>query len=344
MEIPYIKNLILDIKRNGEHPKYAIITDSKVKKLYGIKLQKKLKRAGIKSEVFSFPSGEKYKTLYRVEKLVNQLLKSGFSRDDSIIALGGGVVGDVAGLVASLYMRGVPYVQIPTTLLAMVDSSIGGKTGVDTQSGKNLIGTFHQPKNVYIDFTFLQTLPKKQIKNGIAEIIKYGVIYKPSLLKLLDKKHEEISNLDKKILKKLVSKCIAIKASIVQEDEKESNARKILNYGHTIGHAIEKTTNFKIQHGEGVAIGMSIINTIAKNKKFITQKDKEYISSIIKKYKLPYNLPKSTNPNKIIEAIKYDKKIKKNKLTFIIPTKIGKVVVTDKITSNDIIKACKKHI
>lgn len=343
-DTPYIKNCVLDIKRKNSNSKYAIITDSKVKKLYGIKLQKQLKRAGINSEIFPFHPGERSKNLNQVEKLINALIRAGFSRNDTIITLGGGVVGDIGGLVSSLFMRGIPYVQIPTTLLAMVDSSVGGKTGVDCKFGKNLIGTFNQPENVYIDVDFLKTLSKKQIKNGIAEIIKYGVIAKPLLLRILDKKNKEIMDLDKKILKKIIRKCIAIKASIVQEDEKESNIRKILNYGHTIGHAIEVATNFKIQHGEGVSIGISIANTIAVEKNLLKKKEKDYIDNIIKSYKLPHKLPKHVDLNKIINSIMYDKKTSNGKTTFIIPRKLGKVFLNDKIRKKDIIKACKKHI
>lgn len=339
----YIKNLVLDIKKNNWGEKYAIITDSKVKNLYANELQKKLKRAGINSEIFSFHNGEKYKTLEQAEKLLHSLSKAEFSRDDAIIALGGGVIGDMAGFVSSVYMRGIPYIQVPTTLLSMVDSSVGGKTGVDTKWGKNLIGTFHQPKSVHIDFSFLKTLPKKQIKNGIAEIIKYGVIAKPSILKLLDKKYNRIIKLDKEIINKIVGRCIKIKTSIVQRDEKESDLRRILNYGHTFGHTVEKLSNFKIQHGEAVSIGMSMINTIAADKKILSKKDRDYIKNIIKKYKLPRKLPATINSNKIIETVKYDKKAKKGKIMFIIPKKIGNVILSDKITRRDIIKTCKKH-
>jgi 3-dehydroquinate synthase len=240
-------------------------------------------------------------------------------------------------------MRGIPYIQIPTTLLSMVDSSVGGKTGVDTKWGKNLIGTFKQPKSVYIDLTFLKTLPKKQIKNGIAEIIKYGVIENTSILKILNKNYKKIINLDNEIIKKLIIKCIKIKTSYVETDEKESGLRKTLNYGHTFGHAIEKTSNFKIQHGEAVSIGISMINTIAKDKKILNEKDHDFIKNIIKLYKLPKKIPKNLNSNKIIDAIKFDKKNVKNKIMFIIPKKIGKVALTDKITKRDILKACKKH-
>ena len=200
-----IKRLIVDLKTNKWGNKYAIITDSKVKKLYGDKLQQDLKKVGIEAILISFPHGEKNKNLDTVEKILDQLFKAKFYRDDAIIALGGGVPGDIAGLVASIYMRGIPYIQIPTTLLAMVDSSVGGKTGIDSQWGKNLIGTFYHPKKVYVNTKFLETLPKKQIRNGIAEIIKYGVIAKPSILKTLTKEKDKIFSFDPKILTSLIT-------------------------------------------------------------------------------------------------------------------------------------------
>jgi len=181
------KNFIKDFRKSDFGCKYAIITDSNVKKLYGEKLNRVLNSAKIDAEIFSFQNGEKNKTLKTVESIIEQLIKKNFYRDDCIIALGGGVVGDLAGFIASIYMRGISFIQIPTTLLAMVDSSIGGKTGVDSRFGKNLIGTFYQPEKTYIDVNFLTTLPEKEFKNGIAEIIKYGVIRNSKILKLLNK-------------------------------------------------------------------------------------------------------------------------------------------------------------
>lgn len=339
-----LRKLIVDLKSNGWGKKYAIITDSKVKKLYGDKLLKQLKKAEIDCALFSFPQGEKNKNLAQAEKLLHKFSSENFHRDDAVIALGGGVVGDLASFVASIYMRGIPYIQIPTTLLSMVDSSVGGKTGVDTKWGKNLVGSFHQPKAVYINPNYLKTLPPKQVRNGIAETIKYGVIGAPSLITILRKKKELIEKFDSRVLEKIIMKCVKIKSRIVSSDEKERGLRKILNYGHTIGHAIEKLSKFTIEHGQGVSLGMSIVNTIAVDKKVFAKKNSELIKNLLKLYELPTKFLKPIDSLKIIEALKHDKKVEKGKIVFVVPQKIGKVVLSDKITNRDIIKACKKHL
>lgn len=339
----YISELIHDLKKNQLGKRFAIITDSKVKKLYGEDLAKNLKKNGIDAELLSFPYGEKNKTLMETEKLLQNLSKLEFHRDDCIIALGGGVTGDLAGFVASIYLRGIPYIQIPTTLLSMVDSSVGGKTGVDSDWGKNLIGTFYQPKKVYIDTNFLKTLSKKQLSNGIVEVIKYGIIKAPSILKILFKKHEQVMALNPKILEKIIMQCIKIKAEIVSRDEKEKGQRKILNYGHTVGHAIEKISKFSIQHGEAIGLGMSIINSIAADKKILAKKNQIYVKNILKMYNLPTKFPNPVDANRLINIMKQDKKTENGKIHFVVPRQFGKVFVTGEITNRDIIKACKKH-
>lgn len=338
----HLKKLTTDFKKKKWGNKYALICDSKVKKLYGDGLVKDLRKAGFKIEVFSFMHGEKSKTLKTAERIINSMSKESFNRDDCIIALGGGVTGDIASFIASVYMRGINYIQLPTTLLSIVDSSIGGKTGVDTPFGKNLIGTFYQPKNVYINVNFLKTLPKKQIQNGIAEVIKYGVIADKKILKFLKIRKDKIEKLEGKEIQTLATMCIKVKARVVELDEKENELRKILNYGHTFGHAIEKMSNFTIQHGEGVAIGMAMINTIAVNKKWLKKKQADKILKIIKSYGLPTKYPK-LNLKRLLSVMKLDKKNKDGKFIYIVPYKIGKVLITEKITNSDIIKACKKH-
>jgi len=338
----YLKRLIIDLKKQKWGKKYALICDSKVRKLYGDDLARKLKKAGLEVEVFSFMQGERNKTLRTAERLLSALSKSGFYRDDAVIALGGGVTGDLAAFVASIYMRGIPYIQIPTTVLSMVDSSVGGKTGVDTSFGKNLVGTFYQPKKVYINTDFLKTLPKRQVLNGIAEVIKYGVIADKKILKLLKKNSKNILDLKRRSLENLISLCIKVKARIVELDEKEDEIRKILNYGHTFGHAIEKISRFSVQHGEAVAIGMSMINTIAVNNKWLKKKHSDRIKEVIKLYGLPHKYPKM-NTQKLIAAMKLDKKTKNGKILYIVPYRLGKVLLTEKISKRDIIKACKKH-
>jgi len=338
----FSKDFVKNFKKFNFGCKYAIIADSNVKKLYGGKIKKLLKLSGLESEIFSFPCGEKNKTLKTAELIIEQLFKKKFHRDDCIIALGGGVVGDLSGFIASIYMRGVRLIQIPTTLLAMVDSSIGGKTGVDTFYGKNLIGTFYQPENIYIDVNFLKTLPKKEEKNGIAEVIKYGIIKKPKLLNMLIKYTKADDTNKGKTILKIVKSCVKIKNSIVEKDEKEKNIRKILNYGHTFGHIIEKLSGYKISHGEAVSIGMNLINKIAVNKKILSENHYGKIKKILELFELPVSISKNIKITDLVDLLKYDKKIITEKNVFIVPKRIGKIIFTTDITKNDILKACGK--
>lgn len=303
--------------------KYAIITDSKVEKLYGRALQNFLNKQGIPAQLFSFSQGEKEKNLITLEKLSNKMIAAGFDRSDAIIALGGGVVGDLAGFLASIYMRGIPYLQIPTTLLAMVDSSVGGKTGIDLKSGKNLLGTFTQPKAVFIDINYLKTLPQNQIRNGLAEIIKYGIIKDATLFRFIEKNLEKIFSLDEKTLNYLIEKSVKIKSEIVQKDEKENNERMILNYGHTYGHAIEKLSGYKLLHGYAISIGMVIVNKIAIEKGILSPKIADKIKNLLKKAGLPITTLKKPSLKDLLS----DKKKKDNYLNFILPTQIGKVII-----------------
>jgi len=313
----------LERKLNKIGQKYAIITDKKVQGLYGNVLKRYLNYNGIKADIFPFQNGEKQKTLQTVEKLADQMIKAGYQRKDAIIALGGGVVGDVAGLLASIYMRGIPLIQIPTTLLSMVDSSIGGKTGVNLKSGKNLIGTFYQPKMVFIDQRFLKTLSPKQIKNGLAEIIKYGVIKDKELFEYIEKNLEKILNLERLPLKNIISRSIEIKSKIVEKDEKEGRERMILNYGHTYGHAIEKQSNYKLLHGYAISIGMVLANKFAVKSGILKQDDADRIKTLLKNTGLPTTTVKKPTKKQLMT----DKKADKDHLNFILPRRIGQVTI-----------------
>lgn len=312
-----------ELKKQKYGNKYAIITDTKVQKLYGNALRRYLGKHGIKSEVFSFPEGEKSKTLNTIEKLANEMVAKGFDRKDAVISLGGGVVGDTAGLLSSVYMRGIPYVQIPTTLLAMADSSVGGKTGIDLKSGKNLIGTFTQPKAVFIDTKYLQTLPPKQIRNGLAEVIKYGVIKDEKLFKFIEQNLSRITKLDDSVMNKIIARSVEIKAEIVERDEKESGERMILNYGHTYGHALEKISDYKLLHGYAISIGMVIANKIAVNKGYLKQADADRIKKLLRLAELPITTVKKPGNKDILS----DKKRMGDSISLILPTKIGKVII-----------------
>lgn len=307
--------------------KYAIVTDSLVQKMFGNSLLHLLKSKGIKAEIISFPKGEQSKFLSTVEVMASQMVAKGFDKKDAIIALGGGVVGDIAGFIASTYMRGIPYIQIPTTLMAMVDSSIGGKTGVDINNGKNLIGTIYQPKAVFMDINYLKNFPQKQIMNGLAEIIKYGIIEDKKLFKFIEQNLEQILKGNLEILKKLITKSVKIKTKIVKKDEKdikeEEGKRIILNYGHTYGHAIEKMSGFKLLHGYAISIGMVLANELAVKKGLLKQKDADRIKNLLKKSGLPI----TTMKKPALKDLLTDKKKEGNYIKFILPKRIGKVIV-----------------
>lgn len=327
------------LKKHKFADRYVIITDSKVAKLYGESLQKSLTSAGIKSFMLTFPEGEKQKTLSTAEKLINKMLKLQISRSDAIIALGGGVVGDLAGFVASTYMRGIRVIQAPTTLLAMVDASIGGKTGVNVDAGKNLLGTFYQPEAVLIDTNMLKTLSSDEWENGFAEIIKYSIITKSSLFHLLNGHSlAELKSL-KLILNKIIIQCCKIKASIISKDETENNQRMVLNYGHTVGHALEKHFNYSISHGKAVAIGMKFINYIAVNKDQLKQNDQIRIQKLINRYVNTSTFEQKIHIKKVYEKLWHymqnDKKVRESKIYFIVPKSIGQVDIQNTITKQN---------
>lgn len=303
--------------------KYAIITDNVVKRLFGEKLQRQLKQKGIKSEIIVFPKGERSKFLSTIEELGVEMIKKGFDRKDAIIGLGGGVAGDIAGFMASIYMRGIPYIQVPTTIMAMVDSSIGGKTGVDLPVGKNLIGTIYQPKAVFIDTNYLKNLPTKQIRNGLAEIIKYGVIKDRRLFNFIEQNLKDILKGKEKILNHLIERSIRIKVNIVKKDERGAKQRIILNYGHTYGHTIEKMSDFKLLHGYAISIGMVIANKIAVEKGILKQKHADRIKNLLKQAGLPVTTMKKPTKKDLLS----DKKKEGDYIKLVLPKKIGKAVV-----------------
>jgi 3-dehydroquinate synthase len=316
-----------DLKKNFNFGKIAIVTDHIVEDLYAKRLYKNLKKNQIKAEIFSFPAGEASKNMDTVISLARALIQKNFDRKDIIIALGGGVVGDVAGFLASIYLRGIPYIQIPTTLLAQVDSSVGGKTGVDLPEGKNLIGTFYQPAKVYIDPLVLKSLPIEEIKNGLAEVIKYGCILKRRLFSFLSKKGKELYNLNSQDLEYIIFESTSAKAYVVSKDEKEKDLRRILNFGHTIGHAIETELNYSIPHGLAVAVGMVIEAKISEILGIAEESVSESLIKLLKSLDMPYefsHLSSNLDPSKLIFHFSKDKKVWKGKLTMVLLKKIGK--------------------
>ncbi len=302
---------------------YALITDSNVKKLYGENLFEELKTVLPIVKLISFPAGEQYKTRKTKEEIENIMLDNKFGRDSAVIALGGGVVGDLAGFVAATYCRGIPHIQLPTTLVACVDSSVGGKTAVDTPYGKNLIGCFHQPRKVYADTSTLLTLEKKELVEGVAEVIKYGIICDPELFCFLETEVDAILNYNLDKIDYIVHKSCSIKAEIVEKDEKESNLRKILNFGHTVGHAIENASSYTLSHGQAISIGMIVEGKIALHLGLWKEEEFERLVSLIKKFNLPTKLRVRIDPQVLIEDMKLDKKSRQGIIEMVLPTSIG---------------------
>jgi len=320
-----LESIAPDMKQADLAYNYAIITDSNVHKLYGESLKKHFSDLGLNNILLTFPAGEKNKNRQTKSKLEDEMLNNKFGRDSAVIALGGGVVGDVAGYLAATYNRGVKYVQVPTSLVACVDSSIGGKTGVDTPRGKNLIGSFHQPYRVYIDTNTLKTLPRKEVREGLAEVIKYGVIKDGNLFQFLEKNIEKIFMHDKQALRHIVKTSCEIKGEVVENDEKESNLRKILNFGHTIGHGIEALSDFKITHGEAISIGMIAEGKIAIKLGLWNHDELTRLQNLIGSASLPTDIPQSTGIEKLIDVMKLDKKARGGEIEMTLPIKIGEM-------------------
>jgi 3-dehydroquinate synthase len=322
-----------------------IITNSYVKNKYSKALVKALSKAGITSRIKSIPDTEKSKSISTLSAVINDLAKFDLKKRLFIIALGGGVVGDLSGLIASIYKRGIPYIQIPTTLLAQVDSSIGGKTAVDLREGKNLVGAFYQPRLVFSDSCLLKSLDSRQLRAGLAEVIKYGIIKDSRLFAYLEKEYKNILGLKLEALEYAVSASSKIKAEIVSKDEREAKGiRTALNFGHTTAHAIEAASGFsKYNHGEAVALGMLIASDISLKLGLINNNLNSRIEALIKKYSLPVTI-EGVSLKEIMKAIYRDKKFSgaKNKLVLI--SGLGRVKITVNVPFKIIEEAIRNRI
>jgi len=305
--------------------RYAVITDTNVGPIYSARLRSSLGESC--TNVLTVPAGETHKTRENWARLTDELLTSGFGRDSTIIALGGGVVGDLAGFVAATFMRGVPFVQLPTTLLAMIDASVGGKTGVDTAAGKNLVGAFHQPSAVVVDTSVLETLPREHLRAGIAEAIKHGVIaseaYFDSVVALAE--HLDTVDVAGDAMLDLVSRSIEIKADVVRRDERESGVRKTLNFGHTLGHAVELCSSYGVLHGEAVAIGMVYESALAERLGIAAPKTAARIRQAIVSAGLSDALPASITPEQVVLATRGDKKARAGQAEYALPVAVGEM-------------------
>lgn len=334
-----IENLKKQVFEHTKANKILVVISKKVDRLYGKKLRFK------NSVKFVLKDGEKEKNLKNYQKILNFALKNKLERKDAIIAIGGGVVGDIAGFVASTYLRGIDFIQIPTTLLACVDSSVGGKTAVNTDFGKNLVGTFYQPKAVFCNLNFLKTLDERQFKTGLAEIVKYAFIQANCPLEMdfsffdfLQGNAEKLLARDEEVLAQIIKICLELKSAVVKHDEKEQGLRKILNFGHTYAHALEKITNYKkYTHGEAVAVGIIFALKLAYEKELITKKYKDESIKLVEKYNLAIEAP-IFKPEKILEAMKSDKKVKNGQINFVLPTE-KLTVECFNIEPKDILKA-----
>ncbi|TNF53053.1 3-dehydroquinate synthase [bacterium] len=309
----------------------AIISNKTVFPLYKDFLQRSFDNSGIKHDIFLIPDGEEYKDLLWASYLYGELLKARFDRNSMLVAFGGGVIGDITGFVASTYMRGIQYVQVPTTLLAQVDSSVGGKTGVNHPMGKNMVGTFYQPSLVLIDIDTLKTLPPQEFRSGMAEIIKYGIISDRELFNSLERNRDDIFMAGDSLVTILQRSC-EIKAAIVSQDEKESGLRAILNFGHTIGHAVETVTGYRrFLHGEAIAIGMCYAADLAVRLGMLPNKDAARIKKLVDLYALPTSIPGNINVPDIMSAMEIDKKVQSGRLRFVLPESIGRVKIVEDV-------------
>lgn len=318
---------------NGQ--KILLVSDEKVNSLYGREMKEILLAAGFQVEKYIIPQGEKAKSFQYLQKGYDLLINKGFKRDSLLVALGGGVTGDLTGFLAATYMRGVPFVQIPTTLLAQVDSSVGGKTAINHQTGKNLIGSFYQPVLVIIDTDFLHTLDTREFKGGLAEIIKHGLIKDKKLASYLLEKQSKILNLEPEALLHIVNRSCELKSQVVAEDEKEKGVRALLNYGHTIGHALEALTDFsKYIHGEAVAIGMIGAARLGKLAEFLNDDEVIFIEELISGYGLPVNCQYAEAPDMIYDKLFMDKKVQQGRLRWVVLDGIGNSLINNRIPAS----------
>ncbi|MFB3925331.1 MAG: 3-dehydroquinate synthase [Syntrophales bacterium] len=331
--------------KNNWASRYIIITDSNVADLYGGRVLSSLREIGIGAEMISFAAGETSKNFENMLNIVEGLIAMGADRKCGLIALGGGVVGDIAGFIASIFMRSVPYVQIPTTLLAMVDSSIGGKTGIDLRAGKNILGSFYQPKGVFIDLDFINTLPAREFNNGMAEVIKYGIIDDEELFRQLEEEISALQDREPGFLERIISISCRIKKGIIEIDETEKGLRRILNFGHTIGHAVEAESGFAIAHGEAVSIGMAVSARISEKMKYLSPEDRARIESLIASAGLPCRIPDSITTEGILSRIRVDKKKEGDNLHFVLIKKIGMPFINGSVSEpalRDVIEELRK--
>ena len=324
--------------------RYVVIADATVAALYGEKIMTMLKEVGLAADLIDFPAGEGSKTPETVISIARRLVELGADRETALIALGGGVTGDIVGFAASMYMRSIPYIQIPTTLLAQVDSSVGGKTGIDLPEGKNLLGAFYQPRFVFIDLEFLRSLSLSEIKNGLAEIVKYGIIDDADLFSLLEREGERLVKGDLELLQSVVEQSCKIKKGIVEIDEQDRGMRRILNFGHTLGHALEAQSAYTMSHGSAVSLGMIAASRISEKKGHLGAGERQRIERLIHSLGLPTVIPDTMDTEGIMRYMQNDKKRQNNELHFVLLKRIGMPFINgsiDEQTVKDVIEGLR---
>ncbi len=326
------------LKCGYEGRKLCIISDSNVAPLYIETVLEQMKKVFSEVKVCVFEAGEKSKTLDSIRKFYDFLLENKFDRKSVIAGLGGGVVGDMAGFAAATFMRGIDFIQIPTTLLAQVDSSVGGKVGVDYGTFKNIVGAFYQPKFVYINTSTIDTLPAREFSAGMAEVVKYGIIQSEEFYNYICENKEKIKSFENDALKYVIRSCCDMKACVVGRDEHDTGEREILNYGHTIGHAIEGLKEFELLHGECVSIGMAGVLNISVNRGYISSEKAEEIKQILTFFNLPVSVS-GLNAESVYEQLFHDKKVNSDKLKFVIADNIGSTIRTSDVSKDEVMEA-----
>ncbi len=309
--------------------RYALVSDSNVAALYGESTILQLKDAGLSAELFTFEAGERNKSRTTWSELTDRLLHAGFGRDSCLIAMGGGVTGDLGGFVAATYMRGIPVVQVPTSLVAMIDASIGGKTGVDVEAGKNLVGAFHAPNLVVADPDVVATLPKVERAQGMIEAVKHGAIMDDTYFDELDREMPALLDGDAAALERAVARSVELKSAVVSEDEREAGRREILNFGHTLGHAIEAACSFRVPHGTAVACGMILEARLGVSLGVTDPLVVERLEQVLGRVGLPLGIPDGAAPNDVMTYLASDKKVRHGRTRFVLLSGIGAVHFAD---------------
>lgn len=320
--------------------KLCIVTDNNVSKLYAENVREQLNTVFSEIFIYEFKAGETSKNLDTISDFYSYFLSNHFDRKTVIAGLGGGVTGDMAGFAAATYMRGIPFIQIPTTLLAQVDSSVGGKVGVDFKNSKNIVGAFYQPYIVYINIDTLKSLPKREFSAGMAEVIKYGAIMSKPFYEYLIENKQSIKDMNENVLETIIHKCCTLKADIVSKDEKEGGLREILNFGHTIGHGVETLMDFKLLHGECVGIGMIAAMYISFKKGNINKGQFNEFTELLKYFDIPVNVGEcNLKANDIYKQLFMDKKVNNNKLGFVLVKELGEYCRTSDLTEQEVLEA-----